>query len=411
MIEENKKQAQQPGANDYGYSGATEEQTAQEQKPQVDEPVRGCHGLEDAPQGEQRKFAFKTQPSEPAGTAPVIISRTTLEIAQKRTLSVTQEAELKRMLGENVGLYYNPATRELAHKFNAYPLRAWFGIICEFSRQSESIQQYFNHVNKIESENRRAKRNEQKPVPAITTMRQSGFPILGYPKEKLTVEEQQFLQVLNIETHEPVCFIYPGQFAKDYFGLSIDGEQYGRFVSYILDVSNQRFAWEHGGKLYTTTLFTASTQTGNGKTCVLVKLNAPQFYENMRTEFLKLSKETFAIQRKTPGLFEMRLYLFFVDEWRRFHRFAKGKTNCIQRGYNIKRLIEQCATQEELNQRKPKQLQKRFYKYLQTLVEQGVLLSFSHEEFNTDGVVTVEIAKNPFMVSQIEENTNRNRCN
>lgn len=404
MIEEHDKELKPNGGAPFSISGITGEQTAQEK------PASGCHGLdgvaadakEDAEKSENQggKYAFRTQPSEPAGTAPLIISRTTWEIVQKKTLNATQEAELKRMLGENIGLYYNPDKRELATRLNAYPWRAFLGIICEFSRQSESIQKYFNHVKEIGDANKK-RGAVQRTVPEITHTRQGGFPVLGYPKEKLTQEEQQFLQQLHIAPHEPVCFIYPAQFAKDYFGLEIDGKQYANFVSYILDVSNQRFAWEHGGKLYTTPLFTASTQTGNGKTCVLVTLNAPSFYETMRTEFLKLSQRTFTIQQRTTGLFEMRLYLFIVDEWKRLHRFAKRRQQSISRPYSIDKLIAMCATQEELNQRKPKQLRKRFYNYLQTLVDEGVLISFSHEEFNTDGFVGIEIAANPFLISQI----------
>lgn len=405
MIEENEQRAnKEQSAGGFSYSGTTVEQTTQEQGTQVDEPVRGCHGLEDAPQGDKTR-TFKPKPSgQPAGAVPLLVPQTTVGLMQKNIVETPAELQqLQVALRDGVGIYYNAETGEWGNLLNANPARAIMGIICEFSRQSESIQDYFKYAQGVAHANSKRGAQQQTIVP-ITNTRKNGFPVLGYPKEKLTPDEQQLLIDLKVQPHEPVCFLYLQDFVKNYFGIDVQGAERARYLGYIFDVSNIRFAWERYGTIYTSQIFTVVTKTtAVGKTLVLVKMISPVFYENIATEYLKLNQRTHTIQQQTKRLFEMRLYLFIVDEWRKRHKFAQRKQNTIRVAFDIKQLIEQCATQEELNKRKPKWLRKRMYDYLQTLVEQGVLLSFTHEEFNTDGVISLEIAKNPFTFSQTND--------
>lgn len=395
----------------FGTTGTTSEGKKyvyvklQSQKPQQgDEPVQEClDGVgTDADEPRTGKRTFKPKPSgNPAGTAPLLVPQTTVGLMQKNIVSTpAQLQQLHDALRDGVGIYYNAETGEWGNLLNANPARALFGVICEFSRQSESIQDYFKYVQGVTKENKKSKTPQR--IQSITAPRRGGFPVLGYPKEKLTADERELLIDLKVKPGEPVCFLYLQDFVKSYFGIDIQGAERGRYLGYIFDVSNIRFAWEHDGFIYTSQLFTVVTKTNtSGKTLVLVKLTSPVFYENIATEFLKLNQHTHAIQRQTKRLFEMRLYLLIVDEWRKRHKF--GKQNRISMTRNIDELIEACATQEELNQRKPKLLQKRMYDYLQILVAQGVLLSFSHQEFNTDGIISIEIAKNPFTFSQTND--------
>jgi len=387
-----------------------ESKNAQEPQPDADETGRVQVGS--APADGQTpkttalsKYTFHTQPSEPTGAAPVLIPRTTLEIIQKNKTRGTNEAmqkELVELSNSGVGIFYDAETGVWGNSLNEYPARVLVGIITEFSRQSKEIQTFLEFTKKPKG---RKKQINIQPDVKITTPGKSGFPALGYPKDTLTGDELGLLQKLKVKPNEPVCFIYPQQFAKDYFGIDIQGAQRARFVGYINQVCTQRFAWEHDGETFTRQLCEMVTKTSaSGRTCVLIKWLANEFYSDFANSYLKLNQNTHVIQQHATGLFEMRLYLHIVDEWKKRHNYGGKSRKNIWKTYSQKELFELCATPEELAQRKTKQLQKRLYDFLQVLIEQGVLISYTHDEFNTDGKIGLEIARYPFVIRQKRQN-------